>query len=69
MDLPAILPYLSGPVGAVVVLVWMVWLQRKDIADLRRTIEAERHRADSAEEAARTANQLIAGVLERSRNP
>lgn len=63
------LPYLTGPAGAVAVLLWWVWTQRRDIAELRRTVDAERRRADSAEEAARTANALIAGVLERSRNP
>ena len=67
MEITTLLPYLSGPAGAVVVLVWMVWLQRRDIAELRKTIDAERRRADSAEEAARTSNALIAGVLERSR--
>lgn len=67
MEITTLLPYLSGPAGAVIVLVWVVWLQRKDIAELRRTIDAERRRADSAEEAARTSNALIAGVLERSR--
>ena len=67
MDVTTLLPYLTGPAGAVAVLIWMVWLQRKDIAELRKTVEAERRRADSAEEAARTSNALIAGVLERSR--
>lgn len=67
MDLTQILPYLTGPIGALAVLVWIVWMQRRDIAELRATIDAERRRADSAEEAARTANALIAGVLERSR--
>ena len=67
MDLTQILPYLSGPAGALVTLAWVVWMQRRDIAELRATISAERRRADSAEEAARTANALIAGVLERSR--
>lgn len=67
MDLPGLLPYLTGPVGAVAVLIWWVWTLRRDLAEKDRTIAAERRRADSAEEAARTANALIAGVLERSR--
>ena len=67
MDLQSLLPYLTGPAGAVAVLIWVVWMLRKDIAELRRIVEAERSRADSAEEAARTANALIAGLLERSR--
>lgn len=67
MDLTNLLPYLTGPAGAVAVLIWVVWMQRQDIKELRRTIQAERSRADSAEEAARTSNALIAGVLERSR--
>ena len=69
MDITQLFPYLTGPIGALVVLIWWVWTLRKDVSELRRTIDAERRRADSAEEAARTANQLIAGVLERSRNP
>lgn len=67
MDFTALLPYITGPAAAAAVLVWVVWMQRQDIADLRKTIDAERRRADSAEEAARTSNALIAGVLERSR--
>ena len=67
MDVTTLLPSLTGPVGAVAVLVWVVYMQRKDIAELRLTVEAERRRADSAEEAARTSNALIAGVLERNR--
>ena len=67
MDITTLLPYLTGPMGALAVLVWVVWTQRRDIAELKATIDAERRRADSAEEAARTANTLIAGVLERSR--
>ena len=65
MDPATIIPYLTGPVGALVTLAWVVWMQRRDIAELRATIEAERRRADAAEEAARTTNQLIAGLLER----
>ena len=67
MDLAQIAPYLTGPIGALVVLVWWVWTLRRDISELRKTVDAERRRADAAEEAARTANALIAGVLERSR--
>ena len=67
MDPSTLFPYLTGSGGALCVLVWVVWMLRRDISDLRRTVEAERRRADSAEEAARTANQLIAGLLDRSR--
>lgn len=67
MDITQFFPYLTGPIGALVVLIWVVWMQRKDLAELRRTVDAERRRADSAEEAARTSNQLIAGLLDRSR--
>lgn len=67
MDITQLFPYLTGPIGALVVLIWVVWMQRKDLAELRRTVDAERRRADSAEEAARTSNQLIAGLLDRSR--
>jgi hypothetical protein len=42
-------------------------MQRRDLAELKRTVDAERLRANSAEEAARTTNQLIAGLLDRSR--
>jgi len=60
-----VLPLLTGPVGALAVLIWVVWMQRRDLAEQRRTIEAERKRADVAEEAARTANALIAGLLDK----
>lgn len=60
-----LLPFLTGPAAACVVLVWVVWMARKDLAEARKTIEAERKRADSAEEAARTASALIAGLVER----
>jgi hypothetical protein len=67
VDLTAVLPYITGPAGAVAVLIWVVWMLRKDLAELRKIIDAERRRADSAEEAARTSNALIAGLLDRSR--
>lgn len=67
MDYTAILPFITGPSAAVAVLIWWVWTLRKDLSELRRTIDAERRRADAAEEAARTANALIGGVLERTR--
>lgn len=59
-----IAPYLTGPAGALVVLVCWVIFQRKDIADLRKALEDERKRADSAEEAARTMNALLSKVLD-----
>lgn len=65
MDPATLLPWLSGPVGAAAVLVWMVIMLRKDNADLHRALEAERRRADSAEEAARTTNTLLAGLISR----
>jgi hypothetical protein len=58
-----VLPYLTGPAGALAVLIWVVWMQRKDISDLRRAAEAERSRADSAEEAARTVRELLTAIL------
>ena len=67
MDITTLLPWLTGPAGAVIALAWWIWTLRRDLAELRKTVDAERRRADSAEEAARTANALIAGVLERSR--
>ena len=67
MTLTELVPYLTGPAGALIVLAWVVWTQRKDLAELHRTVDAERRRADSAEEAARTSNALIAGLLERTR--
>jgi len=60
-----VLPYLTGPAGALAVLLWVVWMQRRDIADLRRANEAERSRADSAEEAARTVRELLTAILDR----
>ena len=67
MDPSQVLPYITGPAGAVAVLIWVVWMQRKDIAELRKTIDAERQRGDASEEAARATYQLVAGVLDRSR--
>jgi len=62
-----VLPLITGPVGALAVLIWVVYMQRRDLSEQRRTIEAERRRADVAEEAARTANALIASLLDKSR--
>jgi hypothetical protein len=62
-----VLPYLTGPAGALAVLIWVVWMQRKDIADLRRAAEAERSRADSAEEAARTSSELLRAILDQAK--
>ena len=67
VDPAAVLPYLTGPAAALAVLIWMVWLQRRDIAELRKIIDAERRRADAAEEAARAVHQLMAGLIDRSR--
>jgi hypothetical protein len=61
-----IFPYLTGPVAAVVVLIWVVWMQRQDIREMRREREALLRRADSAEDAARTANALISGLLKQA---
>lgn len=65
MDAATLLPLLSGPTAAAAVLVWVVLMQRKDLADLHRALDAERKRADSAEEAARTTNTLLAGLINR----
>lgn len=64
MTVSEIIPYLTGPVAALLVLCCWVWTQRQDIADLREALKEERKRADSAEEAARTMNELLAKVLE-----
>ena len=48
------LPLLSGPAAAVVILVWMVWMQRQDIKEMRRALDAANARATVADEAART---------------
>lgn len=63
MDFAQIAPYLTGPVAALVVLIFWVILMRKDLADMRKAVEDERKRADSAEEAARTVNALLSKVL------
>lgn len=65
MDAATLLPYLTGPAAALAVLIWVVVMQRADLAELRKALEAERRRADSAEEAARTTNTLLAGLVER----
>jgi hypothetical protein len=62
-----VLPYITGPAAGLAVLIWVVWMQRKDIAELRKIIEAERRRADVAEEAGRATYQLIAGLMDKSR--
>ena len=64
MDPSQLLPYISGPGAAVAVLIWVVWMQRKDIADMRRERDADRKRADLAEEAARTTNALLERALQ-----
>jgi hypothetical protein len=64
------LPYLSGPAAAVFVLVWVVWMLRRDLAELRKANEADRRRADAAEEAARTTNAILQGLLhDKQREP
>lgn len=65
MDPATLLPWLSGPVGAAAVLIWVVVMLRRDLADMHRALDAERRRADSAEEAARTTNALLAGIINR----
>ena len=68
MDPSQVLPYITGPAAGLAVLIWVVWMQRKDIAELRKIIDAERRRADAAEEAARAVHQLMAGLIDRSRS-
>jgi hypothetical protein len=68
VDPANIFPYLTGPAGALAVLIWVVWMQRRDIAELRKIIDAERRRADSAEEAARTTYELLAGLVKTGRD-
>lgn len=65
MDAATLLPLLTGPSAALAVLVWVVWIQRRDLTDLRRALAAERTRADSAEEAARTTNTLLAKLMDK----
>jgi hypothetical protein len=50
-----LLPYLTGPAGAVVVLVWVVVMQRQDIKELRKAVDKQTSRGDAAEEAGRAA--------------
>lgn len=64
MGIAQLAPYLTGPVAALIVLIWVFILQRQDMGDLRKALEDERKRADSAEEAARTMNALLSKVLE-----
>ena len=59
MTADAILPYLTNPAAAVVVLVWVVVMLRQDIKDLRHINEAANKRADSAEEAARSSLDML----------
>lgn len=57
-------PYLTGPVAALAVLIVWLILERKDKAELRKALEDERKRANSAEEAARTVNALLTKILD-----
>jgi hypothetical protein len=59
MTADVILPYLTGPAAALVILVWVVIMLRQDIKDLRRVNEAANKRADSAEEAARSSLEML----------
>ena len=68
MDPSQLLPYITGPAAGLAVLIWVVYMQRKDITELRKTTDAERSRADAAEEAARVTHQLIAELITRSRD-
>jgi hypothetical protein len=61
-----VVPLLTGPVAALVVLIWVVWMLRQDIKDMRRALEAERRRADSAEEAARASLTVISALTGQS---
>ena len=38
MDLMQVAPYLTGPVAALIVLAWVVILQRRDLADMRKAL-------------------------------
>lgn len=58
-----LIPLLTGPAGAVAVLVWVVWMQRQDIKDLRRALEAQTSRGDAAEEAGRTALSFMTAYM------
>jgi hypothetical protein len=62
MTTSSVLPWLTGPAAALVVLIWVVVMARQDIRDLRRALEAERRRADSAEEAARASLAVISAL-------
>lgn len=64
VEFTQIAPYLTGPVAALIILIWVVILQRKDMSDMRKALEDERKRADSAEEAARTMNALLSKALD-----
>jgi hypothetical protein len=64
-----VVPLLTGPVAALVVLIWVVWMLRQDIKDMRRALEAERRRADSAEEAARASLTVISALTGQAISP
>ncbi len=63
-----ILPLLTGPAAALAVLIWVVWMQRQDIKELRKALEAERRRADTGEEAARTTLAVLTHITGQDRN-
>ena len=69
MNLPINVTLLTGPVAALVVLIWVVWMLRSDIKDMRAALEAERRRADSAEEAARASLTVISALTGQAIQP
>ena len=64
-----ILPYLSGPAAAVVILVWVVWMQRQDLKEMRRALDAANARATVADEAARTTLAALNTLAGRGQGP
>lgn len=66
MTVDDILPLLTGPAAALVICVWVIWWLRGDLKDQRRINRELIKRADSAEEAARTANALIEKLMDHA---
>ena len=64
-----ILPLISGPAAAVAVLIWVVWMQRQDIKEMRRALDAANTRASVADDAARTTLAALNTLAGRGQGP
>jgi hypothetical protein len=60
-----LLPLLTGPVAGLAIAIWMIFMQRSDLKQKDKMIEALQRRADAAEVAASTSNALLSKLIDR----